>query len=380
MIDYLMTWLSCARSHGLPINYLGGWNERGHDISWFEKLHAALAAKNLPIKVVGDDSGWSTADDMVEDPEFAKAVDIVGVHYSCEGGDGGSATSCQSTANALATGKPLWDSEQGSQDDETGAAPLIRAITRGYLDAKMTAMLNWPLIAAITKNLPFSTVGLGVAGQPWSGTYGIGLNTWVTAQVTQFAQPGWQFLDAASGYLGRDRDNGSYGDVHRGRRRQDPGVHGPDPWRRPGRTRHCGHHRRPGPAPGRRRRRRRERLGPRRLGGSHADLFLTARPAARSVAAGQSIRRRPMLRPLRQGVGSRCPAARPRCRDRAAVAQVAHAGPAGGTDDEQALAGLAVQLFQSPVRCHAGGRQRGTPTRVDALGNRLRPAAPGPVP
>ncbi|GAA5179363.1 hypothetical protein GCM10023322_09120 [Rugosimonospora acidiphila] len=210
MIDYLTTWLGCAKSHGLTIDYLGGWNEKGHDVAWYEDLHAALAARHYPTKIVADDSGWSTADDMVKDPDFADAVDILGAHYSCEGGDGGNADSCSTTQNAIATGKPLWDSEQGSQDYDTGAGALIRAITRGYIDAKMTALLNWPLIAAITPNLPFPTTGLMVAGQPWSGNYTVGDNTWVTAQVTQFAQPGWTFLDAASGYLAGNRTNGSY--------------------------------------------------------------------------------------------------------------------------------------------------------------------------
>jgi len=209
MIDYLTTWIGCANTHGLKIDYLGGWNERGYNKAWYENLHATLAAKHLPIQVVGDDSGWDEADAMATDPAFAKSI-ILAAHYSCEGGDGGNANSCQSTQNAINTGKPLWDSENGSQDDNTGAPALIRAITRGYLDAKMTALLNWPLIAAITPNLPYATVGLAVAGQPWSGHYSLGINTWVTAQVTQFAQPGWQFLDNASGYLGKDRTNGSY--------------------------------------------------------------------------------------------------------------------------------------------------------------------------
>ncbi|SEN77595.1 Glycosyl hydrolase family 59, partial [Actinacidiphila rubida] len=34
--------------------------------------------------------------------------------------------------------------------------------------------------------------------------------TWATAQVTQFAQPGWTFVDSASGYLGGTESNGSY--------------------------------------------------------------------------------------------------------------------------------------------------------------------------
>jgi len=210
MIDYLMTWMGCANTHGLHIDYLGGWNERGYNKAWYENLHATLAVKYPSTQVVGDDSGWGVADAMATDPAFAKSIDIVAAHYSCQGGDGGNAYSCQSTQNAINTGKPLWDSENGSQDYNTGAPALIRAITRGYVDAKMTALLNWPLIAAITPNLPYSTVGLMVANQPWSGNYDVGISTWVTAQVTQFAQPGWRFLDKASGYLGNDRTNGSY--------------------------------------------------------------------------------------------------------------------------------------------------------------------------
>jgi O-glycosyl hydrolase len=210
MINYLMTWLGCARSHGLNIDYLGGWNERGYNKAWYESLHTTLAADHYDTKVVGDDSGWDEADAMATDPAFAKSVDILGAHYSCEGGDGGNADSCSTTQNALNTGKPLWDSEQGSQDDNSGAPALIRAITRGYIDAKMTALLNWPLIAAITPNLPYPTDGMMVANSPWSGNYSTGTNMWVTAQVTQFTQPGWQFIDSASGYLGGDRTNGSY--------------------------------------------------------------------------------------------------------------------------------------------------------------------------
>jgi hypothetical protein len=209
-IDYLMTWMSCARSHGLIIDYLGGWNERGFNKTWYEDLHAALAAKHYATEVVGDDSGWDVANDMVKDADFAKSIDIVAAHYSCEGGDGGNANTCHSTQNALDTKKPLWDSESGSQDDNSGTGPLIRAITRGYIDAKMAGFLNWPLIAAITSNLPYPTVGLMVAPQPWSATYSVGTSLWATAQVTQFTQPGWQFLDNASGYLGKERTNGSY--------------------------------------------------------------------------------------------------------------------------------------------------------------------------
>ncbi|MEW2516727.1 ricin-type beta-trefoil lectin domain protein [Actinacidiphila alni] len=210
-INYLITWLGCAKQHGLTIKYLGGWNERGHDANWYIQLRSALNnAGYSGVQLVADDSGWGVADDMANNPAFNNAVSIIGTHYSCEGGDGGSANTCSSTTAARNNGKPLWDSENGSQDMNTGAPALIRAITRGYTDAKMVSYFNWPLLAAIYPNLPYNTVGLATANSPWSGNYTIGASTWATAQVTQFTKPGWKFIDSASGYLGGAESNGSY--------------------------------------------------------------------------------------------------------------------------------------------------------------------------
>ncbi|WP_432886915.1 NPCBM/NEW2 domain-containing protein [Kribbella sp. CA-245084] len=210
MIDYVMRWLGCAQNHKLAIDYLGGWNERGYDEPWYENLHTTLASRGYRTQVVGADSGWDVADSMAADPAFNSAVDIIGAHYPCEGGDGGSALSCSSSDVAQANGKPLWASENGSLDLDAGADELIRSITRGYIDARMTAYLNWPLLAAIYPGMPYDTVGLAVADQPWSGAYRLGKSLWTTAQITQFAKPGWTFVDAASGYFGGDRANGSY--------------------------------------------------------------------------------------------------------------------------------------------------------------------------
>jgi hypothetical protein len=210
-INYLISWLGCARQDGLTIDYLGGWNERGHDVDWYIQLRAALDSAGYgSVQIVGDDSGWQVADDMATNPAFNNAVQIIGAHYPCEGGDGGNADSCSSTATAQNNGKPLWASENGSQDMDSGAPALIRSIVRGYIDAKMTAYLNWPLLAALYPNLPYGTDGMSNAPQPWSGSYRIGESTWATAQVTQFAQPGWRFVDAGSGYLGGAESNGSY--------------------------------------------------------------------------------------------------------------------------------------------------------------------------
>jgi Glycosyl hydrolase family 59/Galactocerebrosidase, C-terminal lectin domain len=210
-IDYLIAWLGCARQHHLTIDYLGGWNERGHDKTWYENLHQAIAANHYPTKVVGDDSkGWGTATDMAADPGFDAAVDVVGVHYPCgyQGTDKGK--TCSNSAVARGLGKPLWASETGSQDYDSGAFATARSLNRGYLDSRMTGFLNWPLVAAITPNLKWSTTGLVLANQPWSGAYSVGRQVWAVAHTTQFTQPGWTYVDSASGYLGGDRTNGSY--------------------------------------------------------------------------------------------------------------------------------------------------------------------------
>jgi len=210
MINYLLRWLGCARSHGLAIDYLGGWNENGFDRNWYVQLRSALDGSGYrAVKIVGADTDWSIADSIRTDPALDKAVAVIGAHYPC-GGDGAPADSCETTDNALATGEPLWASENGSQDLDSGAAAMARAINRGYLDARMTAYLNWPLVAALPPGLPFGTTGLTVDNQPWSGAFQVGKSVWVAAHTTQFTRPGWRYVDPASGYLGGARANGSY--------------------------------------------------------------------------------------------------------------------------------------------------------------------------
>src|SRR5438067_1498444 len=90
------------------------------------------------------------------------------------------------------------------------AKQLARGINRVYLDGKMTVYLHWDLIAAVTPNIPWPTVGLILANQPWSGYYSVGKDTWALAHTTQFTAPGWKYLDSSSGYLRGNRNNGSY--------------------------------------------------------------------------------------------------------------------------------------------------------------------------
>ncbi|WP_249227817.1 ricin-type beta-trefoil lectin domain protein [Kutzneria sp. CA-103260] len=214
-ITYLTDWLGCAKKHNLSIDYLGGWNERytGGDTTaktWYENLRSALNRNgNASTKVVAADNDWSVANDMITDPALWAAVDIVGVHYPCGYNSGFS--SCGTIGSAQTQlSNPLWASENGSEDTNTGAPSVARALNRDYIDARMTSYINWPIIAALYPNLYYATDGMSVANQPWSGHYSIGKTTWVTAQTTQFTRPGWHYIDAASGYLAGGGANGSF--------------------------------------------------------------------------------------------------------------------------------------------------------------------------
>jgi hypothetical protein len=204
-LGYLTTWLGCAKQHNLAIDYLGGWNERYNAgdttaMTWYENLRSTLNQSGYSsIKVVAADNSWSTADDMGKNAAFKAAVDVVGVHYPC--GYNSTFTNCGSIGTAQALGTPLWASENGSEDMNSGAGSVARAINRDYIDARMTSYINWPIIGAVYPNLYYSSDGMSVANQPWSGHYDIGRTTWVTAQTTQFTQPGWHYIDTASNYL-----------------------------------------------------------------------------------------------------------------------------------------------------------------------------------
>ena len=158
-----MAWLDCAASHGLTINYLGGWNEKGYNATWYKNLRSALNSRGYSsVKIVAsDDFGWGAADESLRDPAFANAVQVFGSHYVC--GYRSAQTSCPSSGNAVSTGKSLWASENGSDDYNAGAQALARGINRGYIDGKMTGYINWPVIAAITPNIPWATTGVAVA-------------------------------------------------------------------------------------------------------------------------------------------------------------------------------------------------------------------------
>jgi hypothetical protein len=210
MIDYIVKWLQHAQSdHHLTIAYLGGRNEHGYNVQWYKDLRASLRANGLgAIKVVASDDWernklWNIATEMTKDPAVNDAIDIVGVHGPSWGG--------YPTPDALALNKPLWDSE-GHFDEHPGWPEMARNINRNYIAGKATATVFWPIVSAMYDNLPYDDIGLVKCNQPWSGHYVVTPSVWAMAHTTQFARPGWQYLDTASGFFSADTTgkHGSY--------------------------------------------------------------------------------------------------------------------------------------------------------------------------
>ncbi|MGW1007806.1 LamG-like jellyroll fold domain-containing protein [Streptomyces sp. NPDC002520] len=223
-IQYITDWLGCAKQRGLTFSYMGGWNEKGGwNAAWWKNLRTALDQHGFAsVKLVASDQVGSFSEvsgAMAQDADFTKAVSVIGEHYPC-GWNGPTPisqypnveTHCPSSKAAQALNTPLWASEQGSMSYNAGGLPMARANNIDYVDGRMTASINWPLVASAYTDVGFADQGLVMANEPWSGHYDVGLSTWVTAHTTQFAQPGWQYLDGASGYLGGQTSDkvGSY--------------------------------------------------------------------------------------------------------------------------------------------------------------------------
>lgn len=204
-ITYLLDWLGCASRHGLNIDYLGGWNEHGYNAAWYVKLRQALDANGYSsLQIAADDETpgggiFKVAPAMVGDPQFNAAVSVVAQHDPCTAAP----VSCPSTATAQSLDKPLWNSEQGANVYNANAGLLAEQLNRGYVDGRITGVIAWSLIWSAYSSLPLQGTGLMLANTPWSGNYTVD-NTmiWAMAHTTQFAAPGWRYLDSGSQRLG----------------------------------------------------------------------------------------------------------------------------------------------------------------------------------
>jgi hypothetical protein len=203
MIDYDLKFINAAHDiYGVDVNYVGIWNETRYDRNWIKSLKEAVLSNNashgLNTHVVAADRfDWQLANEMNADPALMAAVDVIGVHYPENYVSGVEAQAL--TRNN--TYVPLWDSEDaylvhpGPQ-----AANMAKMLNRAYINGKMTKLVHCTTVTGFPSFIK-DREGFLETSSPWSGHYEVLPSLWGTAHTTQFVQPGWQYIDNATGYL-----------------------------------------------------------------------------------------------------------------------------------------------------------------------------------
>lgn len=209
---YIAGFLTGAKkTYGLDIAYTGIWNETTYDANYVKTLRRVLDQQGLKTKIVCCDEyprknvdQWGILEGMKKDPALRDAVAVVSVHYPRVDGK------LTTPAGARDVGKPLWSSEDQpassagnihSREWKVGGRELAKLYNENYLKGGFTATEIWSPITSYYDLLAAPNSGLMYANTPWSGHYRVQGAIWATAHTTQFTQPGWQYLNAASGTL-----------------------------------------------------------------------------------------------------------------------------------------------------------------------------------
>ena len=192
---YILEWIKGARhEYGLEIDYLGVWNERGCDPAYVIKLRQELDRNGFnSTQLVVKDGDMGVCDVLHKNPEYARAVDIIGLHYPSD-------YTKFLGRSCLTLNKPVWSAEESSSyDDVNGAACWARVMNSHFVLSNMTSSLMWNLVGSYYHGLNWYASSMLTAVQPWSGHYGMFPVVWTTAHVTQFTKVGWKYLPVGSG-------------------------------------------------------------------------------------------------------------------------------------------------------------------------------------
>ena len=221
--DWVVSFLELARNrYGLELDWVSAaQNEMGTDLNWVSnKLRPTLDARGfakVKLQAPDDDNDyWQLFDTLEKDSKLDKLISAVGHHYvdGREPWDIDQNTGHRTTDKAKKSGKPLWASEEWSQSGETwggkGTLYLARLMNKLYTLDRVTKFEIWCPVDGIYDQVIWANTGALQSDSPWSGHYTVWPAVWALAHTTQFAEPGWVYMDNACGQIDKSTWRGSH--------------------------------------------------------------------------------------------------------------------------------------------------------------------------
>ena len=221
--DWFAAFLQVARQqYGLELDWVSAaQNENGTDFRWLKtQVRPTLDAhgfSKVTLQAPDDDSEfWAIFDDLAKDPALNHVVQAVGYHYvdGREPWQIDQKAQRDATAKAKASGKPLWASEEWSQSGgqwgDKGALYVARLMNKLYTRDRITKFEIWCPIDSIYDQIIWPDTGVMQADAPWCGHYAVWPAVWAIAHTTQFAEPGWVYIDSACGQIEPSTWKGSH--------------------------------------------------------------------------------------------------------------------------------------------------------------------------
>jgi galactosylceramidase len=221
--EWIVAFLEVARKHyGLDVDWVSAaQNEMGTNLTWIaEYLRPTLDAhgfSKVKLQAPDDDSEyWQVFDELEKNPEFNHLINAVGYHYvdGREPWEIDQKAGRDATDKAKKSGKPLWASEEWSQSGQEwggkGALYLARLMNKLYTRDRITKYEIWSPFDGIYNQIIWPSTGALQADSPWDGHYTVWPAVWALAHTTQFAEPGWVYMDAACGQFAPDTWRGSH--------------------------------------------------------------------------------------------------------------------------------------------------------------------------
>jgi len=221
--EWIVAFLEVARKYyGLEMDWVSAaQNEMGTDLNWIANYLRPILDSHgfskVKLQAPDDDSEyWQIFSELEKHPEFNHLIDAVGYHYvdGREPWEIDQKAGRDATTKAKESGKQLWASEEWSQSGQEwggkGALYLARLMNKLYTRDRITKFEIWCPFDGIYNQIIWGNTGVMQADSPWDGHYTVWPAVWAVAHTTQFAEPGWIYMNEACGQFDSSTWRGSH--------------------------------------------------------------------------------------------------------------------------------------------------------------------------